>query len=1266
MAKEVKVSIIVDDNGTMRLTEKSAKKLGASMDNAAAGSRRAQKAIKGTAQTASAGSKNFSKQAGIIQGGLVPAYATLAAQVFAVSAAFLFLKDAGSLEQLKAGQQAYFSATGQSTKQLTQNIIEATNAQISFTDAAQAASIGLASGLNAEQVTKLGKAAADVSQILGRDLTDSFNRLVRGVTKAEPELLDELGIVLRLKTATEEYKRSLNIQGELTQFQRSQAVTAEVLSQVENKYSRVLDVVGNSPNQFAQLAKSFDDIVLKIKEFAVVIAGPIVELLKEFPSLIALAFAPFAGTLIQTLLPNLSKFGDVLNGLSKSAENLGATAAQKLGDLEQKSLMSMDSKERLKQIRHTASEQIKTIEKTTVINKRSLLNRLRDQKNVETKQLQSIKRQAVKQLGVYKTMNAQIRADLIKTIDQMILINKAGTDKMAADFGILGAKAKITFFGIAVAGTGMFATLATGAAALGGFIATALSVLSWVALIAVLGGLVYSFFKTKEATEEAISVTDRLSEKVKSASAEITQFAKVQNILYEETQQTSRVLMNFANVLNNIPESELFGAIQDEGKLTKKTILDIANAQRTLTANLEEQEEKALPLFERINELLEIQKKATLTKGFSFTASLSQELEKAQEEFTRVTSLSQNLFQVLAEGEGPLKAFGTRILQEKKELEDLSFTALAGTPAVINFLEAIKDFDGTQASIDNLLSARKAFRGLGAAIQDAERQRSANEKSTADYFNSFYPDTESQRVLGALKSELKSLEDLKKQQTFLDAAQQKRLETLKETIPTIQAITREETKLASTLNSLNVKYTRGLLGATNLQKEQLGLEKDISNKKSQIVSDQNKIKNLIRAVLNDSGKLLEYQAADEAGKKQILDSELAIDTTRKNQLGTLEQSIALKTVELDIIQRQSVAMKELADNAFQAFESNLQSGIAALIKGTEKSFKDFALNITKGVLTNVADTLAKQMTTSIINLIKPRGKTVDEKIKEVFENVTLPQRMFDSIVAAGNHIAEVFGVKTTTASSSATDITAPPAAGTTPNLTSAVSPSADKKGFWEKILGRKKTTTVSTEELKGKAAGTVTVGASGSGRSGGIFSQFINDFGAVFDKNSEGGFLEKMGNLFGSFGEGLMGLFKGLPDLLGGLFGGGGGGLGGLFAGIFGAAAGGIMPGGVTGYANGGIVKRPTVGLVGEGKMNEAVVPLPDGKAIPVNMGSGMGQNNNVTVNVSMDGQGNSQSQSNSDGQMGANMGKLIAGAVQDELQRQKRPGGILSPYGAA
>ena len=37
-------------------------------------------------------------------------------------------------------------------------------------------------------------------------------------------------------------------------------------------------------------------------------------------------------------------------------------------------------------------------------------------------------------------------------------------------------------------------------------------------------------------------------------------------------------------------------------------------------------------------------------------------------------------------------------------------------------------------------------------------------------------------------------------------------------------------------------------------------------------------------------------------------------------------------------------------------------------------------------------------------------------------------------------------------------------------------------------------------------------------------------------------------------------------------------------------------------FANGGLVTGPTLGLVGEGKYNEAIVPLPDGRSIPVKM----------------------------------------------------------------
>jgi tape measure domain-containing protein len=55
--------------------------------------------------------------------------------------------------------------------------------------------------------------------------------------------------------------------------------------------------------------------------------------------------------------------------------------------------------------------------------------------------------------------------------------------------------------------------------------------------------------------------------------------------------------------------------------------------------------------------------------------------------------------------------------------------------------------------------------------------------------------------------------------------------------------------------------------------------------------------------------------------------------------------------------------------------------------------------------------------------------------------------------------------------------------------------------------------------------------------------------------------------------------------------------------GALGFANGGIAPGGFRAFANGGVVSGPTLGLVGEGKYNEAIVPLPDGKSIPVQLG---------------------------------------------------------------
>lgn len=149
---------------------------------------------------------------------------------------------------------------------------------------------------------------------------------------------------------------------------------------------------------------------------------------------------------------------------------------------------------------------------------------------------------------------------------------------------------------------------------------------------------------------------------------------------------------------------------------------------------------------------------------------------------------------------------------------------------------------------------------------------------------------------------------------------------------------------------------------------------------------------------------------------------------------------------------------------------------------------------------------------------------------------------------------------------------------------------------------------------------------------------------------------------------------KGLKSLLPNLFGGGAGfaftGDSGLGAVAFGSgfqvpgfefANGGIAPKGFQAFATGGIVTGPTLGLVGEGRYNEAVIPLPDGKSVPVDLGgegARLGGNGGVSVgaiNITVQNTGDTLSPAAQ---------KQIAGQVQGivlaTMADQRRSGGML------
>jgi phage-related minor tail protein len=108
-------------------------------------------------------------------------------------------------------------------------------------------------------------------------------------------------------------------------------------------------------------------------------------------------------------------------------------------------------------------------------------------------------------------------------------------------------------------------------------------------------------------------------------------------------------------------------------------------------------------------------------------------------------------------------------------------------------------------------------------------------------------------------------------------------------------------------------------------------------------------------------------------------------------------------------------------------------------------------------------------------------------------------------------------------------------------------------------------------------------------------------------------------------------------------------------------ANGGIATGGFRAFASGGVVTGPTLGLVGEGRYNEAVIPLPDGKSVPVDLGGMGGAGNQITSNIVVNVNSDGQSQSQQSGNGNAELGKKIEGAVKQVIVGELRPGGLLA-----
>jgi len=500
--------LVIDDKGQLKVLGKKAKGASKQLDKVGTSAQTADRRLKGAAQASSGGTKNFSKMAQGINGGLVPAYATLAASLFAIGALFRGLQEAANIKNQTKGMEIFGEATGIAMKGIVADLRAATGGMLDFRTAAQQAQIATAAGFSGEQIIQLGKGAKLASVALGRDLTDSFNRLLRGVTKAEPELLDELGIILRIDDATRNYAQANDlVASKLTISQRRTAVFEEVTRQLANNFSAFEDGADGALNSFSRLQVAFSDIIKGLTAFI----GPleyIAEFLAANTGAAAVIFAGFASSIMKSAFPAITNMTAALQGYQVTSQS--ALRAEKAKFMQYGVMFK----------KNAADANLAELKKSRTF-KKFLAKRGKDEKAFEimsrTNQRRSISLMIAnlqKRAAAGKAINDAELAYFIKTRNQMVgvqagafakmwSITKAGAAGMGAAVTVPALLARVGLAQVGKAALGLAPIFAT----LGAVISGAFTILT----VGFLAKFLYEMvFISKEEKEERKKIKGKI------------------------------------------------------------------------------------------------------------------------------------------------------------------------------------------------------------------------------------------------------------------------------------------------------------------------------------------------------------------------------------------------------------------------------------------------------------------------------------------------------------------------------------------------------------------------------------------------------------------------------------------------------------------------------------------------------------------------------------------------------------------------------------
>ena len=1289
MTKKVKGAIIsfqVTDDGTLKAIGAQAGATGKALGGVGKSTRDVNRNMQAMSGRVESGTKGFARmQQGT--GGLVQAYAILASTLFAVGAAFRALEQAQNIQAQIRGFKELTAITGTSMLSITNSVRAATGGLLDFQTAAQQTAIATAAGFSQNQIVALAEGARNASVALGRDLTDSFNRLIRGVTKAEPELLDELGVILRLDIATRKFAAANGLSAEkLSIAQRRTAVFNEVAEQLANNFGAINNEAMSLLNPFTRFATQLSDIAIGVGGFFTRTLIPLIEFLDRNSYILAGLLALITKAIVGQMIP-------AVGNLSEAFTNMGVNSQNQLKKLtndnkaSQKAIDKLGKKFQIGEVRKSKfvldglKKRNISEKKFNAMTGKQQLKLTRVMIAEEKKRLSNTKYTTSARLKAYLAAEKRIQLAVNKTsinIGTRITMGARVAEKSLIRLGLVGQSA-LTAIGTRAA------ALAPIISALGVAFNAALGIFFTLMTVTFFLEMIPAVKRAKEAQEGLNDVVKQSEENFTLAGIAFDAFAgRHMPKVVEELENIGRAGQDAANAVNFLANAMQNVGLMEDGRLIGADLITqqinepfvqsgadvnlhggvralgafgvdmrsqgehakdagriyISEFMKEVVAAMQTDPEK---VQETLAELLTPPKRRKYARNFQKSYSAEQQLVTGNFD-AFVPTEAQTTVQAVEMGIQRAEEIITMLADASDEA-----TAEARQLKMKAVLQTIEDYglDYRRFLAEVTIGNQRVFQ-----LTDTAR----------GYFNVIAEtNAETKTQIEGVKNvdtALKNLNDTLDLQMGKPTAIGKQFGGLLEVFNEIDKITEDNILEIADLTGDDInKLTAG--GKTTISLYEVAIFKimkanSLTEEQAQLLFDN---KETLLETLEVTDEILQAQKAHDLVLKaelslmnQLKDSHTKrLVLTKKQE--SLEDKIKIKTAELsvarttirtenetqrkidqerinllaaqkfeleaqmEIITNQLDAFFQFRKAMVEAFDSSMQTGLQEAILG----------NLDGGELANK---LAEDMQ-------KAGAKAISERITSSLTGGV------KSLFGMGDKVAQL-----------------------TPEAQAIKTAHEYHIGELERVLEAHATAFGHDYKKIGGVSDLEEIGLNPDGTPKfGLKEKIAGLGGDTPPGTGTGGADAAMEELKEAIKE----PFKGLTDFFGGIFGnissafggiGGGGGIGGFFTSLFGLERGGVIGlarGGIARYAHGGIAKQPTY-LVGEGKKNEAVVPLPDNKSIPVDLGKSGGNTNNTNITVNM---ADGSTTTDTDGS--AALAQAIDAAVQNTIEKELRPGGVLA-----